>query len=644
MASTPSTRAARSGQAATRDAARSHASRSPGSRPRHRRARLAGDRWGRFPIKRSVGEQVTVSADVFADGHEKLAGVVKLRHVTAGRPAWQSALGRTRLRSAAQAASCESRPGSVAQPDPRATDPASVAWREVPSSLATTTAGKRRSPSSGSASTNARSRRGWTASASWLKALVAKADADQDVSSELLEGAELIQTAAVAAGRLRLTIRARPDRATTDENLRLLEIADLLRSNAPQVARVWAAKDPSLRVLMDARPDRSASTTLRAGRCGASSIPCSRGLGAWYEMFPRSVTTRSGAQRHVPRSGVAADRHRRDGLRRRLPAAGPSDRRDAPQRTQQRADGRGLAIRQPLGDRRRRAGGHTARSSPASARSTTSIASSRSRIVSGLEVALDIAFQASPDHPWVREHPGWFRHRPDGSIKLRGESAEEIPGHLSDRLRIGRVASRCGTALRDVFLFWIGHGVRIFRVDNPHTKPFRFWEWVIAEIRRDYPDAIFPGGGVHASEGDALSREVGLHAVVHLLHVAQLGARAARLPHRADARPSCRSTAAELLRQHARHPARVLQTGGRRGVRGAASFSPPRSPPATASTAASSCARTCRVRQGSEEYLDSESYQIKPRDWNRADSLRELIARVNAHPPRPPARCNRTPR
>src|SRR5205085_10475371 len=108
----------------------------------------------------------------------------------------------------------------------------------------------------------------------------------------------------------------------------------------------------------------------------------------------------------------------------------------------------------------------------------------------GMEVALDIAFQASPDHPWVREHPGWFRHRPDGSIKY----AENPPKKYQDIYPIDFESAEWESlwhALRDVFLFWIGHGIRIFRVDNPHTKSFRFWEWVIADIRRGYPDAIF---------------------------------------------------------------------------------------------------------------------------------------------------------
>ena len=108
----------------------------------------------------------------------------------------------------------------------------------------------------------------------------------------------------------------------------------------------------------------------------------------------------------------------------------------------------------------------------------------------GLEIALDIAFQCSPDHPYVREHPQWFRHRPDGTIKY----AENPPKKYQD---IYPIDFECDdwkalwAELRDVFLFWIDHGVSIFRVDNPHTKPFPFWDWVIKEVWDRHPDTIF---------------------------------------------------------------------------------------------------------------------------------------------------------
>ena len=109
----------------------------------------------------------------------------------------------------------------------------------------------------------------------------------------------------------------------------------------------------------------------------------------------------------------------------------------------------------------------------------------------GLEIALDFAIQCSPDHPWLREHPDWFRWRPDGSVKY----AENPPKKYQDIVNVdfyaeGAVPS-LWAALRDIVLFWAKEGVRTFRVDNPHTKPLPFWEWMIADVRGRHPDIIF---------------------------------------------------------------------------------------------------------------------------------------------------------
>jgi starch synthase (maltosyl-transferring) len=108
----------------------------------------------------------------------------------------------------------------------------------------------------------------------------------------------------------------------------------------------------------------------------------------------------------------------------------------------------------------------------------------------GIEVALDLAFQCSPDHPWVTEHPQWFRHRPDGTIAC----AENPPKRYEDIYPIDFASEdreALWQALLEVTLFWVDRGVRIFRVDNPHTKPFPFWEWMLGEVKREHPDVIF---------------------------------------------------------------------------------------------------------------------------------------------------------
>src|SRR6202043_2039265 len=108
----------------------------------------------------------------------------------------------------------------------------------------------------------------------------------------------------------------------------------------------------------------------------------------------------------------------------------------------------------------------------------------------GMEIALDIAFQCSPDHPWVTEHPTWFNIRPDGSIQY----AENPPKKYQDIYPLNFESGSWRALweeLRNIVLYWIDHGVRIFRVDNPHTKPFHFWEWLIDDVKRSHPDVVF---------------------------------------------------------------------------------------------------------------------------------------------------------
>ena len=131
-------------------------------------------------------------------------------------------------------------------------------------------------------------------------------------------------------------------------------------------------------------------------------------------------------------------------------------------------------------------------STPSSAPSTTSARSSPPPPRDGIEVALDLAFQCSPDHPWVARAPGVVPPAPRRHDPVRREPAEALPGHLPARLRDRRTGPALWEALRDVVAFWIDQGVRIFRVDNPHTKPFAFWEWLIADVQgASTPTLIF---------------------------------------------------------------------------------------------------------------------------------------------------------
>ena len=525
---------------------------------------------GRFPIKRTPGEAVSVTADVFADRHDLLAAVLKYRRdgdwievpLTAGADdSWGAAF----------------TPG-----EPGEYEYTVEAWVDR--------------------------------FATWLRDLAAKADADQDVASELLEGADIVQR---AASQVRSGI------SRTDEDLRLLEIADVLRSQQPQPIRVTAARDPELRRLMDARPDRTTSTTAPPLRVICD--PTRALFSAWYEMFPRSCTTdpsRGGTFREAEaRLPAIADLGFDVVYLPPVHPIGVTDRK-----------GRNNALDAAPGDPGSpwaigsAAGGHTA------VDPGLGTLDDFDRFVAaadhlGLAVALDIAFQASPDHPWVREHPDWFRHRPDGTIKY----AENPPKKYQDIYPFdfeSADAAALWSALRDVFLFWIGHGVTIFRVDNPHTKPFAFWEWVIAQVRQQYPAAIFLAEAFTRPKVMRYLAKAGFNQSYTYFtwrnsadELREYLTELTRSRVREFMRPNFFANTPDILHEY-------LQTGGRPAFQVrlilAATLS--------ASYGIYSGFELCEnvpVRPGSEEYLNSEKYEIKRRDWNQPNNLNELIARVN---------------
>jgi starch synthase (maltosyl-transferring) len=247
----------------------------------------------------------------------------------------------------------------------------------------------------------------------------------------------------------------------------------------------------------------------------------------------------------------------------------------------------------------------------------------------GLEVALDVAFQCSPDHPWVRDHPGWFRHRADGTIRY----AENPPKKYQD---IYPLDFECDDwrglydELRDVFLYWGDHGVNVFRVDNPHTKPFRFWEWLIREVWDRRPETIFLS--------EAFTRPKVMK------HLAKLGYTQSYsyFTWRNDKRglteyftELTRAECAEYMRPNlfANTPDilhEYLQYGGRAAFMARL---------ALAATLGASYGiygppfEQCvgqALKHGSEEYLDSEKYQVRHWNLDAAGNLRDYITRINA--------------
>ncbi len=194
------------------------------------------------------------------------------------------------------------------------------------------------------------------------------------------------------------------------------------------------------------------------------------------------------AQRYVQDRGRAPRRRGRDGVRRGLPPTDPPDRRGQPQGPQQHPRPGTGRRRIALGDRLPEAAA-TTRSTPTSARCSDFDAFVKRAQALGLEVALDLALQAAPDHPWVKKHPEWFTTRADGSIAY----AENPPKKYQDIYPVNFDNDPDGiyAEVLRVVRHWMKHGVRIFRVDNPHTKPLPFWERLLAEVRESDPDVIF---------------------------------------------------------------------------------------------------------------------------------------------------------
>jgi starch synthase (maltosyl-transferring) len=241
----------------------------------------------------------------------------------------------------------------------------------------------------------------------------------------------------------------------------------------------------------------------------------------------------------------------------------------------------------------------------------------------GLEIALDFAIQCSPDHPWLKEHPGWFQHRPDGSIKY----AENPPKRYEDIVSVDWESEDwqgLWQALRDVVLYWVAHGVRIFRVDNPHTKPLPFWEWLIEEVHREHRDVIFLA--------EAFTRPAMMHALAKIGFNqsytyftwkntrTELEQYVNELVGTADYyRPNFFANTPDILHEY-------LQRGGRPAFEARLVLAATLSPSYGIYSGFERC-ENVPLRSGSEEYLDSEKYELKERTID--GPLLPLIERLN---------------
>jgi starch synthase (maltosyl-transferring) len=350
------------------------------------------------------------------------------------------------------------------------------------------------------------------------------------------------------------------------------------------------------------------------------------GFGAWYEIFPRSCAAIPG------RHGTFEDLDERlDGIAAMgfdvlyLPPIHPIGR--------EKRKGKNNAVAAEAGDVGSpwaigaREGGHTA-----ILPELGTLADFRHLVMAtrarGMEIALDIAFQCAPDHPWVGEHPEWFRKRPDGSIQY----AENPPKKYQDIYPLDFDSADwkgLWRALRDVFLFWIEQGVSIFRVDNPHTKPFAFWEWVIDDVKRAHPDVIFLS--------EAFTRPRVMHRLAKLgftQSYTYFTWRTSRqelidyfteLAHGEAAeyfRPNCWPNTPDILPYH-------LQNAGLGMFRIRLTLAATLSANYGVYGPAYELAENRPREPHSEEYLDSEKYQLRHWDLARPGNLAPLMTRLN---------------
>jgi starch synthase (maltosyl-transferring) len=245
-----------------------------------------------------------------------------------------------------------------------------------------------------------------------------------------------------------------------------------------------------------------------------------------------------------------------------------------------------------------------------------------------IEIALDIAFQCSPDHPYVKEHPEWFLRRPDGTIQY----AENPPKKYQDIYPLNFETENwqeLWEELKSIVLYWAEQGVRIFRVDNPHTKPFQFWEWLLAEVKKEYPDAIFLS--------EAFTRPKVMYRLAKLgftqsytyftwrnkkRELTEYLIELTQTPVKDFFRPNFWTNTPDILHAY-------LQTGGRAAFMARLVLAATLSSNYGVYGPAFELMENKPREPGSEEYLNSEKYEIKHWDIDRPDSLKDFITRVN---------------
>jgi starch synthase (maltosyl-transferring) len=392
---------------------------------------------GRYAPKRTVGDTVEVSADVLRDGHDFLRAAVRSR--APGSDAWQEGP----MRAVDAAVAGVRWQGSFAVDRQGRWEFDVEAWTDV--------------------------------FGTWRDELRRKLEAGQvDLPGEILEGAVLLEQ---AAGRM----PEGEDREVVEQAL-----ATLRDTGIPAGVKHAAALDPRLQAAMEHDPHRQGAARLE--RPLAIEVDRVRGsFGSWYELFPRSWGGLAGVEKvlpeiaelgfdvlYLPPIHPIGSKNRKGRNTPEFPGGNPEAGPDEP--------GSPWAIGGPEG-------GHDAVHPELGTHDDLRRLTARAREL-GMDIALDFAIQCSADHPWLTEHPEWFHHRPDGSLKY----AENPPKRYQDIYNVNWDSpnwQELWQELRRIVLLWVDCGVKAFRVDNPHTKPFPFWEWLISEVHAVDRDVVF---------------------------------------------------------------------------------------------------------------------------------------------------------
>ncbi|HEX3891166.1 MAG TPA: alpha-1,4-glucan--maltose-1-phosphate maltosyltransferase [Terracidiphilus sp.] len=523
---------------------------------------------GRFPAKRTAGDQVRVEADAFTDGHDAIAVVLQARRGGSGE------------------------------------------WTEIPMQALVNDRwfGTFRVSELGPYEFKVQ---GWVDHfETWRRDLLKRIAAETDAAVDYLIGADLVDAAA--------------QRATASDHIWLQERARVLRSKrAPAALRIHAT-DPMLHELALRYPDKSLASESDPLRIVVD--PVRARFSSWYEFFPRSTAAEAGQH------GTFADCEKRLEYAADmgfnvvyLPPIHPIGRSFR--------KGHNNSPEAQVGDHGSPWAIGAAEGGHKSILSDLGTVDDFKRFVAKakrlkLDVALDIAFQAAPDHPYVRAHEAWFRMRPDGTIQY----AENPPKKYQDIYPFDFESEDWAgmwEELKSVFLYWIGLGITIFRVDNPHTKAFPFWEWVIAEIKSAHPQVFFLAEAFTRPKIMCRLAKIGFgqsytyfpwrngkqEITAYLTELTQTPIREFFRPNQWPNTPDILTEFLQMGGKPAFSIRMLLAAtlGANYGIYGPAFELMEYQP----------------VRHGSEEYLDSEKYEIRHWTLDQPESLRPLITRVN---------------